>query len=387
MTARLCCRRAQVIRMKKILLVTSVYTGAGHQSISDALVEQFSLMTDVEVKVLEGFELLGSAGRFFPRLYGVTTRHVPALYNAYWRFTMKHPPSFAVTTRLCRRRFTEAVRSFHPDLILSVHSCFNTLLTRMLESLGLNIPVAVLQADLVNIHSTWCNPRARMTICPTREAYEASLLQGMPPEKMKIEGFPVRSRFCDAANEADAREYLPSRPLRCLMMSGGEGTGRLKVYAESILRHTDAELTVICGRNGKLRNRLRKSLGAQYGSRIRVLEFVSAPEREMLRNDLLVTRSSPNILSEAVVMTIPFIMIGTMPEQEKGNAELMQKYRLGIISHTPGDVPQIIRDLLSDNAAGLREIRTSQRGRRSFDNARNIAGYVAELAEPLEYTL
>ena len=373
--------------MKRILLITSVYTGAGHKSISDALVEQFSEMSGVQIKVVDGFEFLSRIGVLSSRLYGLVMRHIPALYNSGWRYTMKHPPSFSKSARLCLRRFTQCLRGFHPDLILTVHSFFNTVLTRMLDSLGLEIPVVVFQADLVNIHSTWCNPRAYMTICPTREAYDASIRQGLSPEKLTVIGFPVRRRFCEAAGETDMRDDAPSRPLRCLLISGGEGSGSLEAYAESIFMNTDAELTVICGRNGKLHDRLLKGLGVQYGGRIRVLGFVAALEQEMLRCDLLVTRGSPNTLYEAVAMAVPFIVAGPLPEQEKDNPRLMEQNNLGVISRSPGDIPSLIRSLLDNNAERLREIRASQRAFRNPGSARKIAEFVSELTEPLDYSI
>jgi len=344
--------------------------------------EQFSRMDDVEVRTVDGFELMGRKGVKFARMYGVFTRHAPAAFNMSWKITMKHPPRPGLEVRLSKRRFADQIRRFQPDLILTVHSLFNSALTRMLETLGMDIPVVVLQADLINIHSTWCNPQALMTICPTMEAYEASLGQGMPLEKLKIIGFPVRSRFCETARTTEKPAYDPSRPLRCLLMSGGEGSGRLKACAENILEHTDAELTIICGRNSKMQHVLQKNLGARYGERVKVLGFVSAVEQEMLRNDLLITRGSPNTMVEAAVMALPFVMTGPMLEQEKDNPRLMEKYNLGIKSESPEDIPQIIQSLLDNGAARLLEIQASQRSWRSFDSAREIAGFVAELTKP-----
>ena len=340
-------------------------------------------MPDVEVRVIDGFELCGRLSEIPARVYGVFTRHVPALYNAAWRFTMAHPPAFRLSARLYRRHFAESIRRFQPDLILTVHSFFNIVLTRMLDRLSLRIPVVVLQADLVNIHSTWCNPRALRTVCPTPEAFSASIAQGMPPEKLKVIGFPVRGRFCDAARNTGAPEYDPSRPLRCLLISGGEGAGRLKIYAKAILEHTDAELTIVCGRNSQLQHQLQRSFLPQYSGRVKVLGFVSELEQELLRSDLLVTRGSPNTLLEAVVSAVPFIMIGPMLEQERDNPRLMQQHHLGVICASPDEIPGMISGLLADDAARLREIRAAQCAFRSFDTAREIALYVAELAGPV----
>ena len=373
--------------MKKILLVTSVYTGAGHKSISDSLMEQFAKLPDVQVEVIDGFELMGEIGVQSSKIYGFVTRRARAVWKMAWTITMAQTPKFTTMAHLGNRRFTDYIRNFHPDLILTVHAMFNATLTRMLEFHGLHIPVVVMQADLVNIHKAFCNPKAYMTICPTREAYDCSVRQGMPPEKLKVLGFPTRARFCDTARQTNAPDYDGSRPLRCLMMSGGEGSGNLKAYADAILGKTDARLTIICGRNKKLRKDLRGHLSVKYGDRVNVLGFVTEVEQEMLNSDLVIARGSPNSMLEAVVMNVPLIITGALPGQERDNPMLMQSYNLGVVSESPEDVPLIIRDLLYNGGTRLREIRAAQREYRNFDNAKNIAEYVVGLTKPLEYTV
>ena len=368
-----------MIDIKRILIVSSAYTGAGHQSIADALTEQFLRMPDVRIQVIDGFELMGRAGIHAGRIYGFLTRHAPLVYNMAWRMSMKHPPEFTLTEKLCLRRFTECVRRFNPDLILTVHSLFNTVLTRMLQHSGIDIPVVVFQADLIDIHSTWCNPDAYMTICPTDEAFDASVRQGMEQARLRVMGFPIRSRFCEAAGQTDPVGSDPSVPLRCLMMGGGEGVGSFKAYAETILGNTNAELTIICGRNKKLRRQLSKRFKEPYGDRVKLLGFVPDVEREMIHSDLLITRSSPNTMIEAVVMNLPMIMIGPQPEQEKDNPKLFQKYNLGVYSKSPNEAPIIIQSLLADDAARWKGIRQAQHAIRGLDTARSIAEYVAAL--------
>ena len=371
--------------MKKILLVTSALTGSGHKSISDALAEQFSGMDDLDVLVIEGFELGGRIGMRIGRLYGTTTRHAPFLYNAIWQYTMNHPIKFRMEALLYDRRFMEVVRSYQPDLILTVHSMFNTVLTRMLKKHGLDIPVMVLQADIINIHSSWCNSQANMTICPTQEAYNASIRQGMNPDRLLVLGFPVRKRFCDAAQQPDAKGESPTAQARCLMMSGGEGSGRLRAYAEALLKNTDVKLTIVCGRNTRLRRTLKKKLSAKYGERVNVLGFVSDMEHLMLQNDVIVARSSPNTLFESVTMTLPVIMIGPLPKQETDNPRIMQEHDLGIVCNSPAEAPLLLRQLLCDHGDRLRKIRRAQRSYRNMDAARDIAAFVAEQAKSETY--
>jgi processive 1,2-diacylglycerol beta-glucosyltransferase len=368
--------------MKKILLITSSLTGTGHKSISDALAEQFTAMPGVEAQTMEGFELTGRLSIWLTGVYGFLTRRFPAVYNAIWKFTDRHPSRFGWADFLYGRRIVKILRRIQPDLILTVHSMFNIGLTRILKRRSLEFPVAVLQADLVNIHSTWCNPEASVTICPTREAYDESLCRGIPPEKLKVLGLPVRKRFCDAAREADAKGNMLSRPLRCLLMGGGEGCGDLKAYAEAILMHTDSMVTIVCSYNRKLFRNLQKRLGGRFGSRVNVLGFVDEIDQLMLHSDLLVSRASPNTLYEAIMLKLPVVMIGPLPAQEKDNPRLIQENGLGVFCASPEDAPQIIRELLEDDGARFRKIRAAQEKFRRFDDARNVAVFVAEQIKP-----
>lgn len=369
--------------MKRILIFSSDHTGAGHRSITEALTEQFSAFPDVEVQVVEGFETLGRSALFIASLYGFLPRRAPGLYNAAWRYSMANPPPFLLTSWLYDRPVMRCVRRYRPDMILTVHSLFNTLMTRILKRHGLDIPVMVLEADPVHIHSTWCNPNAYMTLCPTREAYEATVAQGVPAEKVKVLGFPIRRRFCDAGRSDGGKDREISRPARCLLVSGAEGCGRLRAYSEVVLGDTDVSLTVVCGRNARLQRQLQEDLCDKYGDRVQVLGFVPDMEQLMLRSDLLISRGSPNTLLEAVTLCLPVIMIGPLPEQEKGTPRLMASHGLGVACDSPSDAAGIIRGLLENDAARLREIRAAQRAFRRFDAAHDIAAFAAEQVQAL----
>ena len=59
---------------KKILLITTTHTGCGHKSISDALMDWFVDMPEVEVKQVDGFEdLVGKSVTALGDSYGVVT--------------------------------------------------------------------------------------------------------------------------------------------------------------------------------------------------------------------------------------------------------------------------------------------------------------------------
>ena len=369
--------------MKKILIITSVTTGSGHKSICDSLIEQFELMPDVNAKAVDGFDMAGSFAYHSSYIYGMLTRHCPWLYNLFWKITDNVKPGFRLVTHMCRQRFLELVRSFEPDLIISVHSFFNTSLTNLIKTSGLSIPVAVVQADLVSIHSTWCNPDADVTLCPTEEAYEISIKHGMPREKLKVIGFPVRKKFADAHKASSIQSFARPNPISVLLMGGGEGSRGLKTYADILLKDPDIRLTIICGRNVKLLKTLQKQISPQDQERVEILGFIDDIEQRMLDNDILIARGSPNTLTEAVMMGIPVILTGPFLEQERGNYRLAEEQNIGVVCKHPNDILTIINDLLDNDGAALKNIREAQDRMRTYDNARDIASYVCDLINRL----
>ena len=77
-------------------------------------------------------------------------------------------------------------------------------------------------------------------------------------------GFPVRSRFFrNSTNEKV--HYQKGTPLKCLIMSGGEGVGNMKDIAENLLDHFDCKVKIVAGRNAKLKTKLEQSLLSKYG--------------------------------------------------------------------------------------------------------------------------
>lgn len=371
--------------MRRIMILSSDYTGHGHKSICQALCEQLDRRDDVVYEVIDGFELIGSAGVSASKMYRPITQNAKKLYDWFFQLSNRssYKPMDEMFTALVYQRFIRRLRAFAPDLILTVHPFFNGSVLNILGRHKLDVPFVALQADIINIHRTWCDPRATLTICPTPEAFETSVKKhGMPPERLEIIGFPTRARFCDAARNLPHEPYQPGRPLRCLMMSGGEGTGNLKKYALQLLASVDCTLEIVAGRNQKMKALLEEALLPKYEGRVVIHGFVDAVQELLKKSDLLIARGSPNTLMEAVVMNVPILITGSLPGQEADNPAVMTTHNLAVFCDNPESAPSIINALLADGARRLRDIANSQREYRNLDNAKRIADRVYEMAEP-----
>ena len=361
--------------MKKILLITTTHTGCGHKSISDSMMDWFCDMPEVEVVQVDGFEkLVNRFARTLCGSYGIVTRHAKFLWAMTWAFGSRFNGFYCnLMTLWARKRFMRLVQQEKPDVVITTHPMFNSSLLNVCEREGLRLPFVSVQADPVTIHKSWCDPRSEIVVCATEEAVKCTLGFGVPREKIRLVGFPTRRRFTDIAQSTDKPPYDPSRPARCLMMSGGEGSGKLGRYALAILKNTDVHLTIVCGRNKQLKLRLETLLKPHYGDRIDIKGFVNDMENVMLESDILIARGSPNTFFEGIVMNVPLIITGALPGQEQGNPDLVAHNNLGIVCETIHGLPDAVKFLLKDDGRKLQQIRSAQQAYRRFDNARRIA--------------
>jgi len=256
---------------------------------------------------------------------------------------------------------------------------FNDNILSILRENDVPIPFFTLIADLVNIHSMWVDKRADLILCPTDESVDACAALGMPREKLYRCGFPIRRSFTDAAIKKEHRPYSGERPLECLLMSGGEGSGNLKVISELLLNNFNTRVTVICGRNIRMKTLLEKYL-TRFGDKIRILGFCTNVQDYMMEADVAIIRGSPNSMLEAVECNVPLIITGSLPGQEASNPEYAEKHGLGVVCLNPKQLTPLLRGLLENNAAGLNQIAEKQRNYRNLESASEIARLFAERA-------
>lgn len=365
----------------KILLLMSQYTGRGHMSIAEALSEQFERMKDISLDVVDGFQFMGKQGVKSSKIYNVVTQRARFMWKAAFSATQNNDFVPETMGYLVEKRLDRYLRNTMPDMILTVHSMFVGSVLDTLERSGLDIPVVCVEADIVNIHSSWCDRRLLRAICPTDEAYRRSLELGMPEEKLVRIGFPTRSQFCKSACAASERSYDAGRPLRCLMTGGGGGAGEIEDYVAALMYDTDVQLTVISGSNQKLKERLIQKFGIRYADRLRILGFVSDMSSEYEFSDLAIMRASPNCMFEAIVMGIPMIITGALPGQEKDNPRFAVEHGLGVECADPTKLGECIKMLTADNGRALNTMRAAELAYRNLDSAYSIAEYVRRLLD------
>ncbi|MGM9986286.1 MAG: glycosyltransferase [Bacillaceae bacterium] len=343
--------------IKNILIISSDYTGHGHKSITEALNEKFG--ENVNVTVVDGFSLGGQLLMKIGKMYGPITRTSEKLWKVIWEFTgIKAPFINRLIQWKIEKNFLQLLDRVKPDLILTVHPNFNGSVVNILEKHNISTPFLTLIADLISISPFWADPRVDCIISPTEEAKEKCIHFGVSKEKIKVLGFPVRSRFY----QIDTPVYAnldKGDELKCLIMSGGEGVGNMEKIADTLVTNFPCRVKIIAGRNEKLKKQLEVSL-QKHGEKVEVFGFLQNIQDLMMEADIAFTRGSPNVMMEAVCCHTPLVITGALPGQEEGNPYFAQKYNLAVSCKNIQELESTIGDLLSNNCRKLNEIKQSQ---------------------------
>lgn len=364
--------------MRKLLIITSMYTGHGHKSIAEALAERLSAYEDMEVKIIDGFALMNRFEQYMAEYtYGPITRIPGKAWE--WNFkagmTFRKPVTVMVAAMI-KTRLLALLDSFQPDAILSVHPIFLGTVLDVMKEAGRDIPLIAHEVDLVDITQYWYDPRIHRVLAPSQESYDCTVANVNDPGKVVQVGFPVRSRFFNVPTPP------PHSGIVVTVMSGSEGSGSIRSVVRELLKHTDAHVNVVCGRNRKLRKKLKKAFGEKYHGRLSALGFIDDIQNVMAASDVLILRASPNAAMEAVVLNVPMILFGRLAGQELHNPDVLVAHGVAKYCPDPEKLPDCFHALFANDGAELEAMRRAQRNYVPGDSAADTAKLLNEMIRP-----
>ncbi len=366
---------------KNILIISSDNTGHGHKSITESLCEKAENYYDVNIHVRDGFSLGGQLLLNIGKSYGPLTRIAEDLWKMVWNISSVKPSLVnQFIEAQIRANFLALLDEVKPDLILSVHPNFNGSILNILEKQRIKIPFITLIADLVSIYPLWADKRADYIISPTIEAREKCLGYGIPSENIEVTGFPVRSRFYRKSSTVKTFSTAKETPLRCLIMSGGEGVGNMNKIAENLLDNFDCTVKIVAGRNVKMKTKLEHSL-EKYGDKVEIFGFTKNIQDLMLSSDVAFTRGSPNVMFEAIAANLPIIITGALPGQEEENPAFAEKYNLGAVCKDADEIKHTMDDLLKNDGEKINDIIASQREFMNANAAEDILEFLLKIED------
>jgi len=372
--------------MKKILYLYSD-TGGGHRASANALIKAVQkLDPSVEQEMVDLFASSSKFLNIFAKMYSPVIKYTPRLWGALWYLLddmNKLRRLQKIATPFIDKRLKELIRK-RPDLIVSVHPLMNHLTTKAMKDLGIRIPFITVVTDPVTFHRSWVDEEVDALVVATPEAQKRALGFGMPKDKVKLLGLPIRPDFAITDEEKAklrSKMRLDSKLFTVLVMGGGEGGGKMFNIIRAL---SDANLKiqviVIAGRNKKLEDKLSRCAN-DLSFPIKIYGFTEDVASLMAESDLIITKGGPGSIAEALAMDLPMIIMSWLPGQEEGNVEFVKKEDIGRVSEDPEEIAKMVRELMDDKAEFSRikeNIKKVRKPHAAFDIAKLLLGYIGK---------
>jgi 1,2-diacylglycerol 3-beta-galactosyltransferase len=350
--------------MNKILLLMSD-TGGGHRASAEALKaafqERFGDRYQVDIVDIWTRHTPWPLNQL-PKSYRFVINETPWLWKSVWE-TSQSPLTMQLmmetASRWSKRHILQAIKYYNPDLLVAVHALIQDVTLRVLKQTRQAIPLVTVVTDLVSVHPYWFRPGVDRCYVPSEGAYQQALQAGLPPDKLRLYGLPIRPAF---ATEPRSKEYLriefgmdPDLPA-VLLVGGGEGMGKLDAIATSlgaklaVSGKAAGQLVIICGRNRPLQEALR---AREWPIPVIVNGFVSNMSDWMAACDCIITKAGPGTIAEAMARGLPLLLSGYIPGQETDNVSYVVENGIGAYNPAPEQIAELVGQWLGTGQAAL----------------------------------
>ena len=219
--------------------------------------------------------------------------------------------------------------------------------------------------DSITVNAIWYRSPADYFLVANEQSAAVVRDGGVPPEKIKVFGFPVSPRFADFTKDRQTPPEVIPRVLYVI----NAGTRRAPQLVRKLLT-LNIHLTVTVGRDEKLRRAIEK---AAADHKIDIFGWTDELPRMLCENHLLIGKAGGATVQETIAAGCPMIINHVVSGQEEGNARLIVETNSGAIALSNDEVVAQVRSAFDDNAKQWHEWSTNigklSRPRASLDIA------------------
>jgi processive 1,2-diacylglycerol beta-glucosyltransferase len=377
---------------KKIIILSST-GGGGHTSASEALVSYLS--PEYHVEVVQIFRDV--LGEFDPLNYWSSGRFSGEdLYNFFMTEGMFWGGSLCCTvgkrswvrwhSQKMRERLEHFFLESEPDLVISVVPVINGLVYDAIEKLQIRGILMTLDPDASHFVCGLDQPDYEHFYC-TMPCGDESVSQAIayadiPPQRMRVVGFPVRKAFLEPRDREEVRQELNipiDRPVVMVLM-GAAGARSVMGYARKLSRVNLPLHIIFCvGRNELLKHKI-EALSFPDNISISCFGFTNRIADLMHASDILITKSGAASVFEALYAQVPLLLDHTsnLISWEYGTVDFVCRHKFGEEINSLHQLPIILRKYLMKPEL-LNEMRARIQAYHLPDPQREITRLVREV--------
>ena len=312
-----------------ILILTGRF-GMGHIKAAEAIEEQ--ILTEnpnAEVTTIDFIDYMFPAiSKSIYKGFNFMVSRCAGIYNAVNKAAGKNS---GVPLKLTfTRKIDKLIEMYQADAIVVAFPVCSQYISSYKRMRRCRIPLYTYITD-ITAHEEWIAPETDKYFVGDVTTKNALLSKGISADKIAVTGIPVRQCFY--------QEYAEKNTSRKeILIMGGGLVPSSENFLQKLSARRDVKVTVITGKNEKLRRSLEKKFPG-----VEVIGYTDEVNRYMQRADLIVTKAGGITTFEAIAAKTPLYIIKPFLEQEFGNAKYIEDHNIG----------RVLWDTAADEAADI----------------------------------
>ncbi len=337
------------------ILILSGSTGQGHNSVAQAIGQELN-RRGYMWECRDGLAFISSrVARFFSWGHSYMYRHLPFLFRRGYSWAEKHPALLEKDTS-ARKYLSRGAEELHQyleqgqfDAVVCTHVFSALILTESLRQYPMEVKTAFVATDYT------CSPGVESTgmdlyFLPHPDLRPEFLHHRLPDAGLVDGAIPLRPEFCVKTDKCTAKQMLGIDPKNrhVLLVCGSMGCGPMKKLAKKLIvgLPPKTEVTIVCGTNQRLRDKLVNVYGDQ--ERIHILGYTKDIPLLMDSADIYLTKPGGISTTEAVAKGLPMVFVDAVAGCEKYNLRFFLKKGVAATAKNPAKLAELCFRLLND---------------------------------------
>jgi processive 1,2-diacylglycerol beta-glucosyltransferase len=334
---------------KRILILTASF-GEGHNSAARGIRDGLArIAPNVEVEMHDLFaEAYGQFNEWLRKGYLALIDHWPRSWGYVYRWLERKKDFDRDFKRFSslKNHFAALFERFQPDVAVATFPPYPYLLQQILGT-NRTCRSVVVVTDSITVNAIWYRCTADYFLVPNEQSAAVVRTGGIPPEIIKIFGFPVSPKFADLTHERPS----PAAGERKVLYIINPATLRATELVRKLL-DLDVQLTVTVGRDQKLRQAIQVVAGNR---KIDIFGWTDQLPQMLCTSHLLIGKAGGATVQESIAAACPMIINHIVSGQEEGNAQLIVETNSGAIALSPTEVLHQVERAFADDAKQWRE--------------------------------
>ncbi|GAA0181857.1 glycosyltransferase [Clostridium sediminicola] len=333
--------------MKKALILTAS-TGAGHNQAAKTLE---NLYNDKEYETYI-FDFLKNSSSLLNFIvadgYEILAKNIPKVYGDIYRISDKEFINDKLLKKVfvpVKRKVLKKIMDIRPEIIIATHPLAVSIVSRLKEKGFINIPFISIVTDY-KAHYAYVDKNVDAYVTGSLYTKNSLIKRNISKEKIFSYGIPIREDFFTNIYEENKNEEFS-----ILIMGGSMGLKDIAPVLKDIIKsnHNNLNITVICGKNEKLKNSLLEDYSPKIdGKKINIIGFTKDVPKYMEKNNLIISKPGGLTVSESIAKNIPMVIPFAIPGQEEENTEFLVQSGAAIKVNNNEEINKIINYLVEN---------------------------------------